>query len=106
MPKLPFVIVVAAGLGLALSAGNAQTPYPSREIRVIVGYSAGSGPDITARRVGESIRKGSGQTVVVENKPGALTNIAAQQVALAKPDGYTVFVTAGNSTFGINPWLF
>ena len=58
-----------------------------------------------ARRVAEAIRSASGATVVVENRIGALTSIAAQYVARAKPDGYTVFVTAGNSTFAANRWL-
>jgi tripartite-type tricarboxylate transporter receptor subunit TctC len=84
----------------------AQSDYPNRDIHVVVGYSPGSGPDLTARRVADALRKASGQTVVVENRPGALTNIAAQSVAHAKPDGYTIFVTAGNSTFAANPWLF
>jgi len=107
MPRLPFTAIAALAIAsLAPQFAAGQAPYPSREIKVIVGFSPGSGPDITARRVAEAIRRRSGQTVIVENKPGALTNIAAQSVAMAKPDGYTVFVTAGNSTFGINPWLF
>jgi tripartite-type tricarboxylate transporter receptor subunit TctC len=99
-------IAFGVGVMLAWQPAAAQSDYPSREIKVVVGYSPGSGPDITARRLADAIRKASGQTVVVENKPGALTNIAAQQVARAKPDGYTIFVTAGNSTFAANPWLF
>src|SRR5262249_4007446 len=80
--------------------------YPSRNIHLIVGYAPGSGPDITTRRVAEALRQASGATVVVENRAGALTKIAAQYVKNAKPDGYTVFITAGNSTFAANPWLF
>jgi tripartite-type tricarboxylate transporter receptor subunit TctC len=96
-----FAIVAMPG-----SVAWAQEHYPDRDIRIIVGYSPGSGPDVTARRTADAIRKASGQTVIVENKPGALTNIAAQSVARAKPDGYTIFVTAGNSTMAANPWLF
>jgi tripartite-type tricarboxylate transporter receptor subunit TctC len=106
MSRLPFTTLIALATSVLTHSADAQAPYPNREIRIVVGYSPGSGPDITARRVAEAIRKGSGQTVVVENKPGALTNIAAHSVMQAKPDGYTVFVTAGNSTMGINPWLF
>jgi tripartite-type tricarboxylate transporter receptor subunit TctC len=108
MPISPKAAGVAALVVAALfSAGApAQSSYPSHDIKVVVGYSPGSSPDIAARRLADAIRKGSGQTVIVENKPGALTNIAAQSVALAKPDGYTVFTTAGNSTFAANPWLF
>jgi tripartite-type tricarboxylate transporter receptor subunit TctC len=85
---------------------SSQNNYPNRDIHLVVGYSPGSGPDITTRRLADALRKASGQTVVVENKPGALTNIAAQAVMHAKPDGYTIFVTAGNSTMAANPWLF
>ena len=95
--------VIGALLPLPLSA---QNDYPNHDIHLVVGYSPGSGPDITTRRIAEALRKATGRTVVVENKPGALTNIAAQSVARAKPDGYTVFVTAGNSTMAANPWLF
>jgi tripartite-type tricarboxylate transporter receptor subunit TctC len=101
---------LALFLALALATfappAAAQDTYPSRDIHVVVGYSPGSGPDLTARRVADALRKASGQTVIVENRPGALTNIAAQMVAHARPDGYTIFVTAGNSTFAANPWLF
>jgi tripartite-type tricarboxylate transporter receptor subunit TctC len=90
----------------ASSAAIAQSAYPNRDIKVLVGYAAGSGPDILARYFAEAIRKGSGQAVIVENRPGAFTKIAAQAVAHAKPDGYTVFITAGNSTMAANPWLF
>jgi tripartite-type tricarboxylate transporter receptor subunit TctC len=100
--------VVIAGLAACVMVvpGGAQNAYPTRDIHLVVGYSPGSGPDITTRRVAEALRQASGATVVVENRAGALTNIAAQHVARAKPDGYTVFVTAGNSTFAANPWLF
>ena len=110
MPMPPANACVAAIMIAALFAipttATAQSNYPNRDIKIIVGYSPGSSPDTAARRLAEAIRKGSGQTVIVENKPGALTNIAAQSVALAKPDGYTVFTTAGNSTFAANSWLF
>jgi tripartite-type tricarboxylate transporter receptor subunit TctC len=98
--------IVILALAATSDSGSAQSNYPNRDIRVVVGYSPGSGPDITARRIADALRKASGQTVVVENKPGALTNIAAQSVMYAKPDGYTIFVTAGNSTMAANPWLF
>jgi tripartite-type tricarboxylate transporter receptor subunit TctC len=98
----------AAGISICLMAApaGAEEAYPTRTIHVVVGYSPGSGPDLTTRRVAEAIRQASGASVVVENRAGALTKIAAQYVARAKPDGYTVFVTAGNSTFAANPWLF
>ncbi len=97
-------------LGLTVMLLGAAThaiaqEYPSREIRVVVGYVAGTGPDLYARFAADQICAGSGQTVIVENKVGAMSTIAAGSVARAKPDGYTVFVTGG-STFTTNPHLF
>ena len=104
--RLYCAAVSLIALGLMPTPADAQSSYPNRDIRLVVGYAAGSGPDITTRRLADALRKATGQTVIVENKPGALTNIAAQSVARAKPDGYTIFVTAGNSTMAANPWLF
>jgi tripartite-type tricarboxylate transporter receptor subunit TctC len=103
---LPATAVLLLAMFIPPASTAAQSGYPNRDIRLVVGYSPGSGPDITTRRVADALRKASGQTVVVENKPGALTNIAAQSVVHAKADGYTVFITAGNSTMAANPWLF
>jgi tripartite-type tricarboxylate transporter receptor subunit TctC len=105
---MPVRLAAAAALALSVIAVpvGAQDAYPARVIHLVVGYSPGSGPDITTRRLAEAIRSASGATVIVENRIGALTSIAAQYVARAKPDGYTVFVTAGNSTFAANRWLF
>ncbi len=67
--------------------------YPTRPIHVIVGLSAGSGVDVMARVVGQKLSEKLGQAVIVENKPGAGSNIATKMAASADPDGYTVFVT-------------
>jgi tripartite-type tricarboxylate transporter receptor subunit TctC len=80
--------------------------YPAKSITVVNGYAAGAGPDVPIRYFAEKLRELSGKPVIVENRPGALTNIAAEAVARAKPDGYTVFITAGNSTMAANPYLF
>ncbi|HVG52112.1 MAG TPA: tripartite tricarboxylate transporter substrate binding protein [Xanthobacteraceae bacterium] len=109
MPRLPIAAAAAiaiAALAVSPTSAPAQSAYPNRDIKIVVGYSPGSSPDTAARRFADAIRKSSGQNVIVENKPGALTNIAAQSVAQAKPDGYTVFTTAGSSTFAANSWLF
>jgi len=101
-------MIAATLLPLACaSAAQAQAQdYPSRDIHVVVGYVAGTGPDLYARYAADLIRQGSGgKTVLVDNKVGAMSNIAAGQVARAKADGYTVFVTGG-STFTTNPFLF
>lgn len=86
-------------LGLAaltlLGAGPlwAQT-YPVKPIKIVVGYPAGGAVDIMARTVGQSLAASIGQAVVVENKPGAGTNIAVKSVIDAAPDGYTLMLAA------------
>jgi tripartite-type tricarboxylate transporter receptor subunit TctC len=82
-----------AGLALAGRAG-AQAAYPSKPIRLVVGYSAGGAVDIVARQLGQGLAAGLGQPVVVENKPGAGTNIAVRSVIDAAPDGYTLMLAA------------
>jgi len=85
---------------LQLAAGAAATAprlaraddYPSRPVRFVVGFVAGGAPDIIARLVGQSLSQRLGQTFVVENRPGAGTNIATETVARAAADGYTVLL--------------
>jgi tripartite-type tricarboxylate transporter receptor subunit TctC len=103
--KQLLLAIICIGTAFCSATGGQSQEYPSREIRVVVGYVAGTGPDHYARFAADQIRKGSGQTVIVENKVGAMSNIAAGAVARSKPDGYTVFVTGG-STFTTNPHLF
>ena len=81
----------------SLSRGLAQA-YPARPVRIIVGYAAGGGTDITARVIGQWLSERLGQQFVVENRPGAATNIATEAVARAAPDGYTLLlITAANT---------
>jgi tripartite-type tricarboxylate transporter receptor subunit TctC len=82
----------ACGLGLT-SLAMAQT-YPAKPIKLVVGYAAGGAVDIIARTVGQSMAASMGQAVVVENKPGAGTNIAVKSVIAAEPDGYTLMMAA------------
>ena len=84
----------AAPVIAALSRpGFAQAQaYPAKTIRVLIGYSAGGSGDIMARLVAENLRPALGQTVIVENRPGASGNIAAQLSARAPADGYTLFL--------------
>jgi tripartite-type tricarboxylate transporter receptor subunit TctC len=89
-------------LSVALTT-YAQT-YPARPIRLIVPFTAGTGPDILARTLGEAMAKRLGQSIVVENKAGASGNIGTEQVAKASPDGYTILVTV--TTFAMAPALF
>ena len=102
--------VAAALLGtalyapLAMSQGAAQN-YPDRPVRFLVGYSPGGLPDTVARIVAQKLSEKWKQQVVVENRPGANSNIAADAVAKAAPDGYTLFVS-DNSTVAINPFIY
>ena len=78
---------------LALFHGVATAQdYPARPIRIIVGYSAGGGNDIIVRVMAPELSRGLGQPVVVENRPGAQSIIAAEMVAKASPDGYTLLM--------------
>jgi tripartite-type tricarboxylate transporter receptor subunit TctC len=80
----------------------AQEPYPSKPIRIVVGYAAGGGNDIIVRVMVPELSKGLGQPVVVENMPGAQSIIAAEAVAKASPDGYTLLM-GPSGPMTINP---
>jgi tripartite-type tricarboxylate transporter receptor subunit TctC len=83
---------VAASCAFPLLA-SAQ-PYPSRPVKVVVGYSAGGAVDAVARSVGQALSASLGQPFVVDNKPGAGTNIAVKFVIAAEPDGHTLMLAA------------
>ncbi len=89
-------------VGIGHDAG-AQT-YPSKPVRMIVGFAAGGPTDIVARTIGQSLTQAFGQTVVVENRPGAASNIAADQVAKATADGYTLMM--GSISLANNATLY
>jgi tripartite-type tricarboxylate transporter receptor subunit TctC len=93
--------------GLALVpasfAARADT-YPARPVHIIVGFPAGSGPDIVARILGQSLSEQLGQSVVVENRPGASSNLATADVVHAAPDGYTLLILTTANT--INATLY
>jgi tripartite-type tricarboxylate transporter receptor subunit TctC len=82
----------------------AQT-YPSKPIRIVVGFPPGVGNDIIARLVGAKMQESWGQPVVIDNKPGAASIVAAEHVAKSAPDGYTLFVNATGG-MSINPVLY
>jgi tripartite-type tricarboxylate transporter receptor subunit TctC len=85
--------LVAGAAAASPLAGFAQA-YPARPIRIVVGYSAGGAVDIVARTLGQALSTSMGQPVIVENKPGAGTNIAVKYVIDAAPDGYTLLMAA------------
>ena len=98
--------IAAAITSALLAATPAQaTEYPSKPVSFVVPFAAGSATDQLARALGASITEKTGQAIVVENKPGASGMIAAQHVARAAPDGYTVLITT-NTTQAANPHLF
>jgi len=85
---------------LLVAAASAQ-PYPSRPIKIVVGYAAGGAADATARVYAEKLQGVLNTTVIVENKPGAFEQFAAQTALSAPPDGYTLWLgTAGALTMG------
>ncbi|MES2360790.1 MAG: tripartite tricarboxylate transporter substrate binding protein [Pseudomonadota bacterium] len=103
---LSCALLLASACGL-VSGSHAQTaaPYPDKPIHIVVPYGAGGGPDVLARVVGQQIAASLKQAVVIDNKPGANGIIAAQMVAKAANDGYTLFV-ADTGHLAINPALY
>ena len=103
---MPFKTLIA-GLLLTLALPAAQaadTPYPNRPIRLIVPFAPGGGADVTARIVAEATGKVLGQSIVVENKPGAGGTVGATTVSRATPDGYTLLYTTPGPQI-TNPFL-
>ena len=86
-------IMVLVFTSIFLSCANAQD-YPNKPIKVLVGYAPGGAVDLVARTLGQSLSSSLGQPFVVENKPGAGTNIAVKQLIDSPPDGYTLMVAA------------
>jgi tripartite-type tricarboxylate transporter receptor subunit TctC len=95
-------VVVAAVL--SSGAVSAQSPFPSKPVHIFVPYAAGGAVDVLARTLGDVVSRQWGQTVVVENRPGAGGLIASQALATSPPDGYTlILVASGHAT---NPFLY
>jgi tripartite-type tricarboxylate transporter receptor subunit TctC len=88
--------VALAAMSLAPPAARAQT-YPSQDVNFVCGFAAGSGADVMVRYLADKMRPLMNRTIIVQNKPGALGNIAAELVARSKPDGHTMYITGGNS---------
>ena len=107
MQRTPLAIHrLVAGLTLICAGGAlAQAPgYPVKPVRIIAGFPPGSGADITARVIGQKLGEAYGQQFLVDNRPGAGSNIAAELAAKAAPDGYTLFIGTVANT--INATLY
>ena len=98
-------LLVAGAALAAVPSLQAQEPFPSRPIRILVGAGAGGTTDLTARLVGEKMGKLLGQPVVIENRPGASGTLSVAQAVRAPADGYTL-VWVGNSVMAISPYLY
>jgi len=98
-------LIVALALVVIASAANAQpAPYPTKPIRLVIGFAPAGAADFVARSMSDALAKALGQPVVVDNKPGNGSSIAAEIVAKSAPDGYTLLI-ASPSSISVNPAL-
>ena len=106
-PQSAYRIALTLSLSLACICAHAQPAgpkYPSKTVRLVLGYAPGGATDIVARAVAQRLAESWGVQVVVENRPGADTIIATEAVANAQPDGYTLLLA--NSTNATNPSIY
>ena len=96
-------LAAAAILWAAAGASHAQ-PFPSRPIKLVVGFAPAGAADFVARTLGEPLARSLGQPVVIENRPGAGSSIAAEYVSKSAPDGYTLLIASPSSIL-VNPLL-
>jgi tripartite-type tricarboxylate transporter receptor subunit TctC len=105
LPRRRFLHLTAGAAALPVVSRIARAQsYPSRPVRILVGFPAGGTSDIVARVIGQRLSERLGQQFVVENRPGAGSNLATEAVARATPDGYTLLLIGGANT--INATLF
>src|SRR5436853_2212469 len=97
------ILLIVLALSLAATQAAAQS-FPTRPVRFIVGFTPGGGVDINARLLAAKLSDLLGQQMVVENKPGAGTNIANEYVAKSTPDGYTLLFNS--AAFAVNLALY
>ena len=98
-----FLIAIVLALAGLITGAHAQS-YPTKTVRIIVGFPPGGATDIATRAVAQKLTENFGQQVIVENRPGAASNIGAEFVARSAPDGYTILM--GSVSLSINPSLF
>jgi len=104
LPALAVVALLAAAAA-AIAPASAQSDYPNRPIRMVVGFAAGGGNDIFARLVGAKLGEILGQTLVIENKPGAAGRLSVEYVSHQAADGYTLLVGASGA-MSIGPAIY
>lgn len=102
---IPRRSAIAALLALAFAGPAAAQAYPDKPIRIVVGFAPGGFTDVLARIIGQKLTERLGQSVIVENKPGAAGTLGADLVAKAKPDGYTLLLGHSNSN-SVAPALY
>jgi tripartite-type tricarboxylate transporter receptor subunit TctC len=96
---------VAASAAASLPRSVRAQEFPDRPVKLLLGFAAGGSGDALARTIAPEVSRLLGQTLVIENRPGAATNIASEAVARATPDGYTLLM-GGNFSHAVNPALF
>ena len=101
--KFSHPLFAVLGLALTMSFAQAQT-YPSKQVRFVVGFPAGGATDVVARAISQNLSEALGHPVVVDNRAGAASNIAAEIVATSPKDGHTIFL--GTVSLAINPSLY
>lgn len=101
---IPLTLAAVAAQPAVLHAADAAQPWPTRPVTIVVTYPPGGGADLMARLIAPGLGRELGQTVIVENRPGAGGQIGASYVAKAAPDGYTLMVDA--SSYAVNPSLY
>src|SRR5687768_10678664 len=99
LPRRRVLKLAAAALALpALPRIARAQAYPARPVRLVVGYAPGGATDITARLIAQRLSERMGQQFIVENRPGATTNLATEQVLRAPADGYTLLMATAANT--------
>ena len=105
LPRRKFLLLAAGAAALPAAARSASAQaYPTRPVRIVVGFAAGGSTDIGARVIGQWLQERLGQPFVIENRPGAGTNIATETVVRAPPDGYTLLMVGPSSA--VNATLY
>lgn len=105
MDRRTLLTTLAAGAAATAAPWARAQAFPDQLIKWVVPYPAGGGTDVIARTLAEAMRQTLGQQIVIDNRPGASTNIGADLVAKAKPDGYTI-LSADNAVLAFNEHLF